>query len=171
MFDFLKKPKKNTSTVKNTASGVKKKTKNKNISRKVKIGTTLQTSDLNLPHKKNYTGKEGERIDFLNRGAVVTDTNKDDELIIHKITKGKSSFQLPKGSKNSGKVKGISPFAENKDSLGNPLKLGENLKSNPKSKSFTKSEVNYIKKTALKKSSKSLRDKNKSKYRELKGRK
>ena len=135
---------------------------NKNKSRTVPNGTILQTRDEFFENSKGYK-KQGYKENNYYRKAIVVDSNRKDELAVIKgTTKGQEIPGLKKTT--------IKPFIETKDHKNNPIKVGKFFKIPKKKKRINKAQVNYLKKLALKKSSKKLQKQNRSKLRILKGR-
>ena len=148
------------------------KKKTKNISKKIAIGTTLQTRDEYLASgagKKNIKPEHPNSRDLYRRVGVV-DTNSQDELGIIKLgTKGRHSLE----NYLSGSSK-YNAYIEIYDDKGNRIKI-DNVKfvKNKTKRNISKKDVIAMKKTALvsKETSKSLRKTNRKVLRELKGRK
>ena len=141
----------------------KKPQKRKNVSQKIRNGTTLQTRDEFLESGKNYK-KPGYEKKGLYRKVVVVDSNRNDELAVVKTsTKGKRI----KGEKKSR----FKPFVETKDSDNKPIKVGKKFIQNKPKKSLNKSQVSQIKKETFKNARKDIVKENQSKVRKLKGRK
>ena len=114
----------------------------KNVSRKIKNGTTLQTRDEYLESGKNYK-KPGYEKKGNYRKVVVVDSNRNNELAVVKLsTKGK---RIQKEKKTRFK-----PFVETKDNENKPIKVGKKFIQNKPKKSLTKKQVSQIKKKLLK---------------------
>lgn len=115
---------------------------NKNVSKTIKNGTRIQTRDEYLG-KTDYSSPGHENKRDLYRGAYVVDSNKNDELVLVKLTthNGKS----PKGT--------ISEYVKVFDKNGNPIKI-DNLHFVVKNKkSLSKHETTELKKKIFKTSS------------------
>ncbi len=144
----------------------------KNTSKKIPVGTTLQTRDEYLASgagKKNIKPDHPNPRDLYRRVGVV-DSNSKDELGIIKLgTKGRHALE----DYLSGQSK-YNAYIEIYDNKGNRIKI-DNVKfvKNSEARNISKKDVNAMKKMALvsKKTSKSLRKSNRKTLRELKGRK
>lgn len=155
--------------VKTTAPGKNKqsknKRKNKNISKNVKIGTTLQTRDEYLYSGKNYK-KPGYEKKGNYRRVLVVDSNKKDELAVVKLTTSEKAKQV--GSYQKGKAR-YKPILETKTNESKPIKVSKKFQKNRKSRNIPKNEVNKIKKDLFVLSKQ--KHKNRSRVRRLKKRK
>ena len=146
--------------------------KQKNISKNIPIGSTLQTRDEFLASgkgKKDIKPDHPNKKDLYRRVGVI-DSNSKDELAIIKIgTKGRHSLE----DYLSGNSK-YNAYIEIYDNKGNNIKV-DNIKfiMNKTSRNISKKDINTMKKTALvdKKTSKSLRNSNRKSLQKLKGRK
>ena len=135
--------------------------KRKNVSQKIRNGTTLQTRDEYLESGKSYK-KPGYEKKGLYRKIVVVDSNREDELAIVKLTtKGKHKISNSKST--------YKPIIETTDNKSKPIKVGAKFKVNKHTK-IDNAEVNKIKKNCLVKSSKKTRATNQSKIKKLKKR-
>lgn len=145
--------------------------KQKNISKKVPIGSTLQTRDEYLASgkgRKNIKPDHPNQKDLYRRVGVV-DSNQNNELAIIKLgTKGRHKLEKYLSGKST-----YNAFIEITDNEGRKIKIdGAKFIRNPSYKDLSKKEVNDMKKKALtdKQTSKNLRRENKNALRELKGR-
>lgn len=146
--------------------------KQKNISKDIPIGTTLQTRDeylLSGAGKTNIKPNHPNSRDLYRRVGVV-DSNRKNEIAVIKLgTKGRHSLDKYLNGKSK-----YNAFIEIQDDKGNSIKI-DNVKfvKNPSRRDISKKDVNEMKKNALvnKKTSASLRKENRDKLRELKGRK
>ncbi len=148
----------------------KKVPKRKNVSQKVRNGTTLQTRDEFL---ESYDGQNNIKPNHPNkndlyRRVVVVDSNRKDELAVVKLTtKGKHKLATYENGKSTYK-----PIVETKTNKGKSIKIdGAKFVKNKSKKDLSEQSVNKIKKDALKKASSKTRFENKSKLRKLKNRK
>lgn len=136
--------------------------KRKNVSQKIPNGRTLQTRDEFFEGAGDYR-KPGYENKGLYRKVIVIDSNRFDDLV---VVKGST-----KGLKIQGEKKTrFKPIVETKDDKGNPIKVGIKFRENKPCKDLSKRQVNQIKKKAYKSASKQSKI-NKSKTREIKGRK
>ena len=114
--------------------------RNKNKSNKIKEGTVLRTRDEfilgGIDTKTNHPNKRD-----LYRAAVVTETNKNDELGIVKLT-------TKDGRKLSGKTN-YKPFIHIFDDEGRYIKSGKKFVVQKKQK-LSRHDVNEIKKSLYK---------------------
>ena len=139
--------------------------KRKNVSQKVRNGTTLQTRDEFLESGKNYK-KPGYENKGLYRKVVVVDSNRKDELAVVKLsTKGKHKVSNYKNNKSTYK-----PIIETKDNKSKPIKIGTKFKKNKDSDSISKSSINKIKKDCLVKTKSKTKKNNARKLKQLKNR-
>ena len=140
---------------------IKKPPKRKNVSQKVPNGTILQTRDEYFEGAGNYR-KPGYQNKGNYRKAVVVDSNRNNELAVVKGTsKGKPL--------NNPQFLGYKPFIHTIDDEGHPIQVNSKFIIN---NSFLDSNaINEIKRDSLKNSSNSLRKQNRTKLRNLKGRK
>lgn len=143
----------------------KKKQKNKNISRRVGIGTTLQTRDESLLSGKNYK-KPGYENKGKYRRVVVVDSNREDDLAVVKLTTSNKATKV--GAYQEGKAK-YKPVLETRTNKNKPIRVGKDFKKNRKSRNVAKHEVNQIKKDLFVKSH--TKEKNTARIRQLKNRK
>ncbi|MFA5659793.1 MAG: hypothetical protein WC968_00050 [Bacilli bacterium] len=140
------------------------KKKNKNVSKKIKNGTTLQTRDEYLGNSK-YIKKEHPSKNDLYRKVVVVDSNKNDELAIVKLTT-KGGHGLPNYKKGKSTYKA---FVET-ESNGKKIIVDNNrFVKNKTNDHLSKEDVVEIKKNVFKNSKSSKL--NRKKIRVLKGRK
>lgn len=139
--------------------------KNKNVSKKIKNGTTIQTRDEYL--KGGYK-KQGYENKGRYRRAVVIDSNNEDELALVTLTTSKKGHPLKDYKKGKSRFR---PFVKTKDNDNKAIKLGYKFKANNQKQNVSKEDVNIIKREALLNSSNALRKTNKRKLRKLKGRK
>ena len=146
--------------------------KQKNISKKVPIGRTLQTRDEYLGSgkgKKNIKPDHPNPNDLYRRVGVV-DSNNQNELAIMKLgTKGRHSLE----NYLAGKSK-YNAYIEIADDKGNRIKIdGVKFVENSRKRDISKKDVAEMKKNALKskETSARLRKENKQKLHKLKNRK
>ena len=140
---------------------VRKPPKRKNISQKIPNGTIVRTRDEYFENAENYR-KPGYENKGYYRGAIVLDSNRNNELALGKASSSGYDF----GSKV---IKRVNVHIETKNHKNQPIRLGKYyIKTN---KSIPIHQVNAIKKQSLKNSKQSICDRNRSKLRELKGRK
>lgn len=119
------------------------KRKNKNVSKRVPNGRTVQTRDEFFFGHKNYR-KPGYEHKGPYRKAVVVDSNKRDELAVVKLTTS------PKGRSIVGEKKSkYKPFIETLDDDGKPIKLGKKFQENPSRKDLSKRAVDAIKRDSV----------------------
>ena len=143
--------------------------KQKNISKKVPIGRTLQTRDEYLGSgkgKKNIKPDHPNPNDLYRRVGVV-DSNNQNELAIMKLgTKGRHSLE----NYLAGKSK-YNAYIEIADDKGNRIKIdGVKFVENSRKRDISKKDVAEMKKNALKskETSARLRKENKQKLHKLK---
>ena len=116
---------------------------NKNVSQHIPNGRTVQTRDEYFEGAKEYR-KPGYEDKGLYRGAVVVDSNRDDELALIVLT--------TKGEDIAGRKKSkYRPFIETLDDDGNPIKIGKKFKENKPKKDLSSKAVADIKKLTFKK--------------------
>ena len=140
--------------------------KNKNVSKIIPYGRTLQTRDEYLEGGNNYI-KPGYEMKGHYRRVVVVDTNRNNELAVEKLY-GHNGKELP-GYKN-GKSR-YKDFIVTKDNEGNPIKIGNKFIENAPKQDVSKKDVNKIKKDALVNASYRVKKSNRNKVRKLKNRK
>ena len=144
----------------------KKPPKRKNVSQKVPNGRVLQTRDEYLgKENKNYR-KPNYKDKGLYRGIVVVDSNREDELVVVKMTTSEKGIKIETYKNGKSKFK---PFVEVTDENGNPIKVGKHYVPKPKKNDLPKAEVTKIKKTVFK-TAKTAKE-NRKKARRVKGRK
>ncbi len=136
----------------------------RNVSKKIKNGTTLQTRDEYLGYS-NYKNAGHLNPRDLYRKVVVVDSNKRDELAVVKLTT-KGSNTLPNYKKGKSTYK---PIVET-HSNGKKIKI-DKLKfvANKSKDDVSINDVNVMKKKIFKNSK--LAETNRNKVRSLKGRK
>ena len=146
--------------------------KQKNISKKVPVGRTLQTRDEYLGSgkgKKNIKPDHPNPNDLYRRVGVV-DSNNQNELAIMKLgTKGRHSLE----NYLAGKSK-YNAYIEITDDKGNRIKIdGVKFVENSRKRDISKKDVAEMKKNALKskETSARLRKENKQNLHKLKNRK
>jgi len=140
--------------------------KRKNVSQTIPNGRTLQTRDEyigeeNKKYRKPGYGKKGNY-----RKVVVVDSNRNDEVVVVKLTTSENAEPLT-GYK-SGKSR-FKPFVETTDSNGQPIKIGRKFTENSQSADVPNSEVIKIKKCCFKESKNAKQ--NRKSVRKMKGRK
>ena len=118
----------------------KKVKRNKNVSKTIPNGRTLQTRDEYFEGDGDYR-KEGYENKGLYRKAVVVDSNKNEELVLVKLTTSKKAKGIPSEKKSKYR-----PYVETKDDEGNTIKIGKKFKENPPKKDLSKKAVAKIKK-------------------------
>lgn len=145
--------------------------KRKNVSQKIRNGTTLQTRDEFLASgkgKQNIKPDHPSKKDLYRRVAVL-DSNRNDELLVVKLdTKGRHELKDYLTGKSKYKA-----FVEIEDEKGNRIVIDDvRFAKNSQKRYLTKSQVDRIKKDCLtnKETSKSLRKENSKKFRTIKGR-
>ena len=137
--------------------------RNKNVSKTIPNGRTLQTRDEFLETGKGYKKPGYEKKGFY-RKVIVIDSNRKNELV---VVKGST-----KGKEISGEAKTrFKPFVVTLDCNDKPIKVGGKFIENKSKKDFTKQQVNQIKKEVYMKASKRLKKENIKKTRKVKGRK
>ena len=151
--------------------GLFKKLKRKNVSQNIPNGRTLQTRDEYL---KSGSGKNEIKLDHPNkrdlyRRVGVIDSNRDNELVVVKLTtKGKHDLLNYMNGKSKYKA-----FVEIEDSEGKRIKI-DNVRfyENSPKRDLTKEEVTQIKKDCFKNktTSNQLRNQNKKLVRQVKNR-
>lgn len=134
----------------------------KNVSKEIPNGRTLQTRDEYFEGDGDYR-KPGYENKGLYRGAVVVDSNRNNDLAVIVLTKSEKGEDVP-GRKNSK----YRPFIETKDDKGQPIRIGEKFKENKPSKDLSSEAVKTIKKLTFKDAGNSRE--NRDKVREMKGR-
>lgn len=144
-----------------------KKKKHRNMSTKIKLGTTLQTRDEYFAGQKNYR-KPGYENSKNYRKTVVVDSNKRDELAVVKLTTAKKAMELPNYQKGKSR---FNAYILTKNDDFKPIKIGKKFTKNKSKLNMSKHDVNYIKRISLKETSGRLRKTNKKRLRKLKDRK
>lgn len=151
------------------AAGKKKSTvskpKCKNVSQKVPNGRTLQTRDEYFYGDSKYR-KPGYRDKGMYRKVVVLDSNRNDELVVIKLTTSKKGTRLPDYQKGKSRYR---PFVRTKDDAGKAIKIGKRFKENPSRADVSKKDVAKIKKDVFKDCKNAKR--NRKAAQEVKGRK
>lgn len=146
--------------------------KQKNISKKIPNGRTLQTRDEYLGSGKNKGNIKPEHPnpkDLYRRVGVIDSNNKDELAIIKLGTKGRYSLE----NYLTGKSK-YNAFIEIEDNKGNRIKIdGIKFVENSNKRDLSQKEIKEMKKKALKDKETSSRLKldNKQKLHKLKDRK
>lgn len=146
--------------------------KQKNISKKIPNGRTLQTRDEYLGSGKNKGNIKPEHPnpkDLYRRVGVIDSNNKDELAIIKLGTKGRHSLE----NYLTGKSK-YNAFIEIEDNKGNRIKIdGIKFVENSNKRDLSQKEIKEMKKKALKDKETSSRLKldNKQKLHKLKDRK
>lgn len=143
--------------------------KNKNISKTIPNGRTVQTRDEFIAGGKNTKSNHPNKNDLF-RKTVVLDSNRAGDLVLVKLTT-KGRHALPNYQKGKSTY---NAYVVIQDDKGNSIRIdGVKFKENKSSKDVSKKDVNKIKKDCLTnpKTSKSLKKENKSKFRKVKGRK
>ena len=144
--------------------------KRKNISKSIPIGRTLQTRDEFLESGK---GKENIKPDHpsefdLYRTSVIVDSNRKDELAIIKLTTSEKGKRLKKYRNGKSRFR---PYIEISTSEGRAIKLDDKrFSENSFERDVSKHDVNKMKKIALKRVPKPIRENNRKKLKKLKGR-
>ena len=116
------------------------KKKNKNVSKTIPNGRTLQTRDEYFEGQKKYK-KPGYEKKGNYRKIVVIDSNDLDDLAVVKLTTSSKGITLNYGN---GKSK-FRPFVLTKDDEGQPIRTGKKFVENNPKKDFPKQEVTKIK--------------------------
>ena len=143
--------------------------RNKNVSKTIPNGRTLQTRDEFLESgkgKKNIKPNHPEPNDLYRR-VVVVDSNRKNEVAVVKLTtKGKN--KLPNYGRGRSSFK---PIVEIRDNQGNFISIdGVKFKENKQKKDLSKKDVSFVKKKSFVKSNPKTREQNRTRARELKGR-
>lgn len=136
--------------------------KNKNISKNIPNGRTLQTRDEYFSGAATYR-KPGYEKKGNYRKVAVVDSNRNDELAVVKLTTSKRGKSIL-GEKKSK----YRPFVETKDEKGMPIKVGKKFIENPPHKDLSPRGVCQIKKDTFHDNRNALQ--NRKKVRTLKGR-
>lgn len=146
--------------------------KRKNVSQKIPNGRTLQTRDEFLGSysgSKNIKPQHPKQSDLYRRVAVI-DSNRNDEVVIVKLTtKGQHKLKNYLDGKSTYKA-----FIEIHDNDGKPIKIdGVKFLENKPKRDISSKDVNQIKKDCLTnaKTNKQLRKNNRASVRSVKGRK
>lgn len=145
-----------------------KHSRRKNVSQKIKNGTTILTRDEFFEDHNNYRKEEYvNRPDVFYRSATVLDSNRNNELaLVKQQSNGKFSVK-----KKNGKVSYYNTYIKTKDDEGKPIKLGTKFKrANPKYDVSTQ-KANTMKKHCVKSPNKKIAYENRILLKELKGRK
>lgn len=144
--------------------------KRKNVSKTIPNGRTLQTRDEFLASgkgKENIKPNHPDKND-LYRLSVIVDTNKKNELAIIKLTTSEKGKKL-EGYRN-GKSR-YRPYIEIRTFDDKAIKIdNEKFVANSHKKDVKKSDVNKMKRQALKRAPKQIREENRKRLRKLKGR-
>ena len=133
---------------------------NKNVSKNIPNGRTMQTRDEFFYGAQDYR-KPGYEDKGLYRGAVVVDSNRDDELALIVLTTTGEDIVGRQKSK-------YRPFIETLDDDGNPIKIGKKFKENKPKKDLSPKAVAEIKKLTFKNAGNATE--NKTKVRDMKKR-
>jgi len=96
----------------------------KNVSKRIPNGRTLQTRDEYFEGAQNYR-KEGYEKKGLYRTVVVVDSNRKDDLAVITLTTSNKGVEVPGRKKSKYR-----PFVETRDDEGNPIKTGKKFKEN-----------------------------------------
>ncbi len=136
--------------------------KNKNVSKMIPNGRTLQTRDEYFLGSATYRKPGYEKKGHYRKVAVI-DSNRNNELAVVKLTTSKSGKSIP-GEKKSK----YRPFVETRDDKGQPITVGKKFVENPSHKDLSSRAVSEIKKDTFYKNRNAL--KNRKKVRTLKGR-
>ena len=137
--------------------------RNKNISKKIPNGRTLQTRDEFFEGKGTYRKPGYENKGYYRQATVVDSNRKGDLAIVKLTTSGKGREVLDR------KKSKYRPYVETKDDEGMPIHIGAKFIENSSRKDLSKRAVAEIKKRAFRKSRQALE--NRKKVRLLKGRK
>lgn len=142
--------------------------KRKNVSQKVKNGTTILTRDEFFEDNNGYEKPEYKnKPNTFYREATVVDSNRNDELaIIKHQSSGKFSVK-----KKNNKVSTYNPYIKTKDNEGKPIKIGDKFKRASPDYDVTEIKANRMKKKAVKSKNKQIAKDNRKALKELKGRK
>lgn len=140
------------------------KKKNKNVSKTIPNGRTLQTRDEYFYGGSNYR-KPGYAKKGNYRKVVVIDSNDLDDLAVVKLTTSPKGITLDYGN---GKSK-FKPFVSTLDNLGKPIRVGKKFIENKPNKDVSSKDVAKIKRVSFAESQNSKQ--NKRLARHLKGRK
>ena len=162
--------KKTTSTVKPKTKGkqapsrssspaiVSNDKKGKNVSKRIKNGTVLQTRDEYLHGQGNYRKKGYEKKGNYRKVAVI-DSNRRDELAVVKLYSTSGTTLIETNSR-------YKPFVETLDNENKRIRVGG--KFIPNGQKLSKQNVSIIKKDCFK--TPNVQGKNTQKVREIKGR-
>ena len=106
------------------------KSRDNNVSSKVKIGTVIMTRDEYFLDNNNYVKSEyANKPNILYREAIAVDTNKQNELLLVKVQSGGKFTVINK----LGQKEKYNPHFKRLDNEGKPITLNEKFKrGNPK---------------------------------------
>lgn len=135
----------------------------KNVSKSVPNGRTLQTRDENFFGQENYN-KPGYENSGDYRKVVVIDSNDLDDLAVVKLTTSDKGITL---TYSNGKSK-FRPYVLTLDNEGLPIRIGDKFKANPPRKDLSKDDVSKIKKEVF--TNPRTGNANRRKVRHIKGR-
>ncbi len=146
----------------------KKVPKRKNVSQKVRNGTTLQTRDEFFEDHNNYKkDKYKNKPNIFYREVTVVDSNRNDELaVIKHQSSGKFSVK-----NNVGQDRKYNTYIKTKDDTGKPIKVGNKFRRANHKYDVSKKDANKMKCNSLNSSNKKINRQNKKALRNLKGRK
>lgn len=136
----------------------------KNVSKKVPNGRTLQTRDEYFYGQSLYK-KPGYENKGNYRKVVVIDSNDLDDLAVVKLTTSNKGITL---TYSNGKSK-FRPYVITKDNEGKSIRIGSKFIENSPKKDLSKADIIKIKKETFGKSKNSIANRNK--VREIKRRK
>ncbi len=143
------------------------KSRDNNVSSKVKIGTVIMTRDEYFLDNNNYVKpKYANKPNILYREAIAVDTNKQNELLLVKVQSGGKFTVINK----LGQKEKYNPHFKRLDNEGKPITLNEKFKRGNPKYDIPEKEVDKIKTNALNHPNKNSRYKNKVELRKLKER-
>ena len=146
----------------------KKVPKRKNVSQKVRNGTTLQTRDEFFEDNNGFKkDKYKDKPDIFYRNITVVDSNRNNELAVIKH-QSSGMFSVKNNAKQDRKY---NTYIKTKDNEGKPIKVGKKFKRANPNYDVTEKKANEMKKNSLKSSNKKINKQNRKVLRILKGRK
>ncbi len=136
-----RKPTKNRTKATSKVKSIKKhetntKKRSKGQDKKIRIGQTLETNDIYLPHKKNRVPKSKKRP------ILVVDKNEFNELVVVPGSKKKTNNTVPY---NRYGLKNYRISIEIEDNEGNPIKENEKFRKTKNCSVLPESETLKIK--------------------------
>lgn len=133
------------------------KSRDKNVSSKVKIGTVIMTRDEYFLDNNNYVKPEyANKPNILYREAIAVDTNKQNHLALIKLQSNGKHSVLNKSMQEEK----YNPYIKIFDNEGKPITLNEKFKRGNPKYDVNEKTANKMKQKALKNKNISIRKQN-----------